>query len=257
MCTPNVYPWFISIGEKYIKKWGMPRTLGDYYADLKDREIAEIVGLVIPENNREMYITELHNILGDNLWEMVKNRSFIHLTSIKKTLGNIFINGSLLFNILDWAWETCVEKRATIEYAVLGELGYINKKYASPLGDVIIHSNLHERLQMMLIKMTIEGRWDFLERNQLPCPCTPENKSVMRVFYPIGKGIPDEDFSEIIKFVGFKDDVDALFSIMAYRILMDKQPQEIELFRKRVSRWYYRCYMKSKLRVMVPTDCLE
>lgn len=257
LCETDVYPWFINIGQLYRKKFGLPVCFCDFYDDPRDKEVVETIALVIPQNNREQYMIELRNILGKHPWEMVKDRSFMHIKDIKRVLGNNAINGPLLFNILDWIWETCVERRATIEYAFLGEMGYIGKRYASPLSDVITFTNLHTQMEMMLVKMVTDGMWDYIERDELPCPLIPGIKKVLSIFYPIRNKVTSDNIFDVIDFIGFECRNDALYSVLAYQKLMKEYPKDVALFEKRSRRWFYKSLMARHLKILIPTNCLE
>lgn len=250
MCGKYVYPWLKSLADENKRKQDFPLFLSDYYSDPKDKEVAEAVALLLPlGENREKYIIELRNILGDSPRDMVEKRAFFHLANRRGILRAPTLNGNYIINALDWTWETCVKDRIPLEYAVLGELGIINRQHTTPMSSVYPESNAVQKMEFILNKMTmIDGLWHFMEIDNLPCPLTAETMRILKVYYPIENGVTCDNINSIIRFFGFERPVDFMFCVWEYEKLRKREKDKISAFELSIGKWYKKGAMKPDIK---------
>lgn len=262
LCSGNIYPWLREVGEKFKAFGAFPLCLSDYYADPMDKQVAEVVGLLVPQTRRDTHIMKLRKILGDSPWEKVRQRNFMELTNNKLTMGFPFLNDSTLFNFLDWIWDVTCEDRVPLEYAILGELDIINRHHKTPLNDVFIHSDIKYRMEMLLVKMTLQdgygtGLWQFLQEEDLPCPLNDEMRKILAIFYPVRGSIKDETIPDVLSFLGYEKRVDFLYSAWGYQYLRRHEKDAVKRFETKFKWWWESMRLRSNLPVNIPLDCLE
>ena len=262
ICSKNVYPWLRDVGMKFKDFAAYPLCLSDYYKRPMDKQVAEVVSLLAPQKGRDKYIMALYRLLGKSPWLKVRRRNFMELSSNKSTLKNPFLKDALIFNLLDWIWEVTCEDKVPLEYAILGELGIIKRHHKTPLKNVIDLSDMRYRLEMVLVKMTLRdgygtGLWKFLQEEDLPCPLTNDVRKVMSVFYPIIRGVNEENAPDILSFMGFEKQVDFLYSAWGYQYLRRHEPEATRAFENRLNKWSKSLYVKVNLGVGIPTDSMQ
>lgn len=262
ICAKNVYPWLREVGEKFKRFGAYPLCLSDYYKDPMDKQVAEMVSLMIPPNNRQKLLIHFFNILGDSLWERVKNRNFMEFAREGWISTAVCLNSSLLFNVLDWIWEACCAERVPPEYVILGEMGIITRHHRTPLEHVLPLQEMRYRLELLLAKMTLRdgfgvGLWEFLPEESIPCPFNSENKKVLSTFYPIQRDMKAGNEPNILSFMGFEKQIDFLYSAWGYQYLKKKEPRATSDFEKKLDKWRRSLLIRQNLRVEIPTDCIE
>ena len=250
MCGKYVYPWLKSLADENKRKQNFPLFLSDYYSDPKDKEVAEAAALLLPlEKNRQKYLIELHNIIGDNPRNMVEKRAFFHLAGKHGILRVPSLNGNALIGVLDWTWETCIRDKIPLEYAILGELGIISRKHATPLADVCPNEDMRLKMELLLCKMTaIDGIWDFMDVENLPCPLTPQTMKILRAYSPIENSVTYDNAHNVINFLGFKKQVDFMFCTWEYESVRKKNKKIIDDFEKKIAKWYKMGLIKSNIK---------
>lgn len=251
LCAKHVYPWLRSLGE-YSKENGIyPLSFSDLYADARDKEIATVIEALIPMSRREMYLMEFRNILGTSLHDKIKRRDFMEFANQDTILGALSLKKSQLFNLLDWIWSVIVADNVSLEYAVLGELGYIRRIHKMPLIDAMDFSDQQFRLEMSLVKMSLRsgygcGLWDYLEEDELPCPINADIQRMLKTYYPI---YPCLSPQEMIEFIGIENPVDTLYVYWGYTWAKKLHTLEMEKFEKKLKRWLDPCKLRYDLPV--------
>lgn len=241
ICQGYIYPWLVGLAGRNRKSGNFPLFLGDFYGSPKDKEVAEAAALLFPlEPGRDNYLMRMRNILGDNPRDMVESRAFVNYGG--KLRMSAFHSESVIFNVLDWIWETCCRDKVPLEYVVLGELGYVRPYHMTPLSAVFPLKDMKIKLELLLNKMSPidgfgTGMWHFLDIGRLPCPMTKDVLKVMKAYFPIENGM-SESPSEIIKFFGFERQCDFLYSVWEYERLRKQQKKEITAQEKMIHRWY-------------------
>ena len=262
LCSKNVYPWLREMGEKFKAFGAYPLCLSDYYTDPMDKQVAETVGLLVPPTRRDSHIMKLRKILGDSPWEKVRQRNFMELAERGRTMGFPFLRDSVLFNFLDWIWDVTCEDRVPLEYAILGELGIINRHHKTPLDSVFIHSDIRYRMEMLLVKMALQdgygaGLWKFLPEEELPCPLDTETRRILALFYPIRGGIKEETLNDVLSFLGYEKRVNFLYSAWGYRYLRRHEKESVKKFETKF-KWLWKTMMlRRDMPVDIPLDCME
>ena len=225
------YPWIMEVGRRYKERGIFPLSLCDYYTTKEDIEIAAIVELLFPYAKREQYILEVRNILGGNLWDMLKTRSFFKFSDVeyedKLILGYPKLSVYRLFNVLDWVWGIMVEKRMPLDFALA-----VQKGKKEELEDVVDYKDFRYRYDMLLMKLATAdgygiGIWDRFKR--LSCPINEPMICVLRQFYPI-ETVTIKNAQAIIRFLGFKRTIDFLYAYWGYERLRKTMPKEIAHF---------------------------
>ena len=246
MCGMEVYPWLRSLGEYARENAIYPLSLCDLYEEPRDKEIAAVIEALMPMSRRDSYVTEFRNMLGASLHDRIERRDFMQFATQDTILGALSLKTSQLFNILDWIWSVKVADKVSLEYAVLGELGYIRKYHKMPLVDAMDFSDQRFRLEMSLVKMTLRdgygcGLWDYLEEDELPCPVNADIKRMLKSYYPIDPGATPQ---EMIEFIGIKKPVDTLYVYWGYTWAKKLHTKTIENLEKRLKRWVKSCEMR-------------
>lgn len=240
LCGRHIYPWLVKLAERNKEQRNFPLFVGDYYDDIKDKEVAEAAALLIPfKDSRDKYLIELHNIIGDSPRKMIENRAFLHLAGKRGILRAPRLSGNAVIRALDWAWETCVRDKIPLEYAILGELGIINRRHTTPADDVFPQKDLKIKMGTLLFKMAaIESLWDFLDIKDIPCPMTPESVRLAKAYYPIEDGVTNANMPDVIKFFGFKNTSDFMFCVWEYESLRKKYKSVMEHFERKIHMSY-------------------
>lgn len=241
ICGKHVYPWFVEIG-KLAKRHGVyPVSFCDYYTSKQDKEIAAIIELLMPEKNRITSLIELRNLLGNDLWSMVEERSFLQFNRQGKLKCGISYYD--ITHAFDWIWFVCVSERIPMEYVIMGELGIIKKRPETDITVSIERNNLNERLYLMLAKMVMKdgwgaGLWNFLKEKNLHVHTTLEMRKVLRALFPIENGLKIMPTDDILRYMGFEKPIDFLYSYWAYRHIEERESQTVKSLEKRIKQWY-------------------
>lgn len=262
ICGKHVYPWLRDVGKKFKEFGAFPISLSDYYSDPMDKQIAEFFSLIIPENNKQKYITILYNQLGHSLWERIKNRDFLAFSDKGLVFGNTRLSRTKVYGLLDWLWEVCCVERVPLEYVVLGELGIVRRYHSAPLKGLVPTSFMTCRLETILAKMTLRdgfgcGLWHFLPEESLPCPLDEETYKVLSIFYPIKNDRSREGASRIFSFMGFDRDIDFLYAAWGYLYIKKRNPEAAAAFEKKLNRWFKDLRIRENLKVELPTSSID
>ena len=225
----RIYKWVKAKGEEYKNKGALPLSLADYYTNPEDVEIAAIVEVAIPdplENTarRLAYITELHNLLGDNPSEFVRSRKFLHELLPKGAMdavlgGTMGIQKSDVFNILDWIWE--VKNTDTPLETAFTDYAFGKRRFGPvpDFGERVNHNVNKAAVQAAMMKLCLadgigKGVWKSVSAEMLPCPMISGLRKFLRHLYPIGL-FKDEESNEIITFIGYDVPCDFVYAYLS------------------------------------------
>ncbi len=260
LCAPHVYTWLRELGDAVRESGAYPISLCDYYADPRDKEVAGVVGLLVPSRRPENYIFELRHILGDSPSAMVESRAFLHLNESRKILDNrgIGVGFSDVFNVLDWIWAVRHKRGLPLEQAIISELGYIKKSHAEPLSLVIPNTDFLNRLRMLLAKMAMKGGygagiWSYLDERVLSLPDTRGIRDVMRRYFPMNKRLRDRNINDIASFMGFDKPINFLYTYWGYGYAVAAFPAEVEALERKIEKSYGSLRIKTPLACDLPT----
>ena len=239
-----VFEWLKEVGARFKERGVFPLSLCDFYTDQKDIEVAGIVDLLVPYNERRIsYILELKKILGVSPWEMVRDRCFIHLglpQNEKRILKSNHITTNTLFNILDWVWKCSVDLNIPLEHIMKGEKKIVRPAHIYPLGDVLNSKGWGYRADMFLAKMCMpdgfgNGMWHIKETD-LDYPLSKNTKKFLSAFFRLRGDTDKEALGRASKMLGVSP-LELLYAEWGYERLREKCPKETErleaLYRKR------------------------
>lgn len=262
ICGRYVYPWLRAVGEKFKAFGAYPLCLSDYYSDPMDKQVAEVVSLVVSPRNRDRHIMHLHSLLGGSPWEKVRSRDFMELSAGDTLFGVSTEKRHMLFNLLDWIWEVSCEDRVPLEYVILGEMGLIKRHHRRPLSSVIDYADMTLRMENVLVKMSLPdgygaGLWHFVSHEDLPCPLDASTRRVLKIFYPLPKGVNGDTLPHVLSFMGFERKVDFIYSAWGYLYLRRHEDEAVRAFEKKLGRWYGSLNVRYDLYADIPTTCIE
>ena len=241
--TP-VFKWLIEIGKRFKERGVFPPSLCDFYTSQRDIEVAGIVELLFPDNERKIsYILETKKILGASPWEMVRKRVFIYLglpQNEKAILKNKNITTNTIFNVLDWVWMCAVNHNIPMEHVVKGERGIVRPAHIYPLSDIINVKNLKCRIDRLLAKMCMpdgfgNGMWHIKEANlEFPLPINKD--CFLSAFFKL-RGDSDKDTLKRAARILEIPILEMMYIEWGYEKIKKKHPQEIKrletLYKKR------------------------
>lgn len=227
-----LYKWLQYKGMEYKEGGVFPLSLTDYYKNPKDIEAAAIIETLIPNplgkaGTRNDYITEIHNLLGDSLSDVIADRRFLNVLPTKASDGLFSMFGVQkkdLFNMLDWIWEVREDKGIPLEYAFGVYAGVIKSSSANYTDIPDIRDRISYKLSPAAIRMSLirlcakdgigKGVWNNITKNDIPCPVTPDVLKLVRSFYPIEK-IGEADVDEVLSYFGFSPICDFVYTFYA------------------------------------------
>lgn len=235
-----VFRWLREIGERFKDRGIFPPSLCDYYTAREDKETAAVAELLIPNTPKRIsYIIELHRILGDSPWKMVKDREFIYLglpQNERNILRNTHMSTSAVFNTLDWIWKCAVDLNIPLEHIMKGEKDIVRPAHMYPLREIIDNKELDYRIDMLLAKMCMpdgygEGLWNIKE-SSLSYPFSKETKTLLSAFFSIRGDGEGEALDRARRFLGVPA-LDMLYIEWGYLYLRRKYPEETQKLERR------------------------
>lgn len=235
----KLYEWLRNEGAEYKASNNIrPISLMDYYTTKEDIEIAAIVETLIPESlslssyKRMLYITELHNIIGDSPARLVRNRNFLHILpskAMESILGDTMgVQKSSLFNLLDWIWDILVKRNMPLELAFGISVGAIrNSNIDVPDITECINAKPNiDSINMCLLRLCTnggvgKGLWSSIDAKDITCPTDAKLIKLVRMFYPLEQ-VRRDSINEILSYIGFETPCEFVYSYWALYDRMDK-----------------------------------
>lgn len=235
-----VFRWLREIGNRFKDRGIFPPSLCDYYTAREDKETAAVVELLIPNTPKRIsYTIELHKILGNSPWKMVRDRDFIYLglpQNDRSILKNMHITASLIFNVLDWIWKCAVDLNIPLEHIMKGEKGIVRPAHMYPLREIIDNREMDYRVDMLMAKMCMpdgygEGLWNIKE-DSLSYPFSKETKTFLSAFFSIRGDKEQEALKRAIRLLDVPV-LDMLYIEWGYMHLRRKYPEDTERMERR------------------------
>lgn len=247
-----VRPWLKELAEKYKARGEFPlmpiQILPSYYTDVRDREIAAYVALLIPETENVLKnIGEFRLMLGESPWEWFKNRGFVRLGIGKvqdKRTGGVF--NWKIAKLMDRLWGEGCGNATTY-----GTFGQAIKKFAErhrcSYFDVLTYlvedcgvGYYEYKLRLFLmILMSADGigigLWG-VDPSGLKCPHTNDLRTFLSTWWPDFRRFGSMD--DAIHEFGFERDCDFFYCYLAYKELQKRNPKVCSEFATTYIRWY-------------------
>ena len=247
-----VRPWLKELADKYKAKGEFPlmpiQILPSYYTDVRDKEIAAFVALLIPETENVLKnIGEFRLMLGESPWEWFKNRGFVRLGIGKvqdKRTGWVF--NWKIAKLLDRLWEECCGKTTTHN-----TVGQAIKKFAErhrcSYFDVLTYlledcgvGNYEYKLRLLLLILSTAdgfglGLWS-VDPSELKSPLTTDLRTFVSTWFPDYRRFGSLD--DAIHEFGFERDCDFFYAWLGYKELQKRNPKACSEFVTTYIRWY-------------------
>ncbi len=229
--------------------------MSDYYKEKKDIEVAAFLGLIIPlkTESRAQYVMELRYIIGDSPWDYLRNREFANLMLGKGLFVPNGISSTEFLRLLNVLWDIAISKQIPLEYVGLSASGY--KRCSEGAYQVLscIGSEAKAKMKAMTAILTLKdgmgrGIWASLQQEDISCPITRDMRNVLRVFYPLS--LNNESTDDVIRFLGFENPSEYIYSYLGYSSLRSAFPREIkhyeDLLRSRFSQTSRFAYLDNR-----------
>ena len=258
-----VRPWLKELAERYKEKGEFPlipmSVLPSYYDDIRDKEIAAYVALLIPETENVLKnIGELRQMLGESPWEWFKSRGFVRLGIGKvqdKRTGGVF--NWKIAALLNRLWEHIENSPHSIllsgvkpkfKYlAIEALIERASKEIHCSYFDVLTYlvedccvGNYDYKLRLLLMIAAVSdgfglGLWS-VDPSELKSPLTTDLRTFLATFFSDYKRYGNSD--DAIHLFGFERDCDFFYAYLAYKELQKRNPKVCSEFATTYIRWY-------------------
>lgn len=248
-----VRPWLKELAEKYKAKGEFPlmpiQILPSYYTDVRDREIAAFVALLIPETENVLKnIGEFRQMLGESPWEWFKNRGFVRLgigrVQDKRTGGVFNWKIAKMFSRLwDEHFAKTTKAASSIGQTIrliadiercsyFGVLTYLVEDCG--VGDYFYKLRL-----LLMIAATSDGfglgLWS-VDPSELKSPLTTDLRTFVSTWFPDYRRFGSID--DAIHEFGLDRDCDFFYCYLGYKELQKRNPKVCSEFATTYLRWY-------------------
>lgn len=253
--------WLQALADKVKERgeFGIHKfMLADYYQQLKDKELALFVSLIVSENGDILQqVGHLRELLGDSPTNMYNSRSFVRFGIGKNRDKRI--NGSQqpmwkLANVLSRVWDiehptvgghapTVWKDYTDFESEVLQTMRTTRTNafgalthFLSDIGVGQFYWNLNF-LALRLFRcdglgMSLWGRGD----EELLCPWNSELTLFLKTWFPDYRRVGTPEFC--VKQFELRDDVDFFYAWLGYKELQKKKPKECSKLATTYHNWY-------------------
>lgn len=253
--------WLQALSDKVKERgeFGIHKfMLADYYQQLKDKELALFVSLIVSENGDILQqVGHLRELLGDSPTNMYNSRSFVRFGTGKNRDKRI--NGSQqpmwkLANVLSRVWDiehptvgghapTVWKDYTDFESEVLQTMRTTRTNafgalthFLSDIGVGQFYWNLNF-LALRLFRcdglgMSLWGRGD----EELLCPWNSELTLFLKTWFPDYRRVGTPEFC--VKQFELRDDVDFFYAWLGYKELQKKKPKECSKLATTYHNWY-------------------
>ena len=258
-----VRPWLKELAERYKEKGEFPlipmSVLPSYYDDIRDKEIAAYVALLIPETENVLKnIGEFRQMLGESPWEWFKSRGFVRLGIGKvqdKRTGGVF--NWKIANLLNRLWEH-IEKsphsillnriKPKFKYlAVESLIEWASKENYCSHFDVLTYmledccvGNYFYKVRLFLQVLACSDGFSLdlwsVDPSELKCPLVKGFRQFLQTWFPDYRRYGSMD--DAIHLFGFERDCDFLYAYLAYKELQTRSPKVCSMFSTTYLRWY-------------------
>lgn len=247
-----VRPWLRELADKYKAKGEFPlmpiQILPSYYTDVRDKEIAAFVALLIPETENVLKnIGEFRQMLGESPWEWFRNRGFVRLGIGKvqdKRTGGVF--NWKIAKLMDRLWEECCGKNT--KHTTIGQTikKFAERQRCSYFGvltylveDCGVGNYEHKLRLFLLILSTADGfglgLWS-VDPSELKSPLTTDLRTFVSTWFPDYRRFGSID--DAIHEFGLDRDCDFFYCYLAYKELQKRNPKVCSEFATTYIRWY-------------------
>lgn len=254
-------PWLAQISQKYKEEQNFPLypmvILPSYYTDIRDKEIAAFVSLLIPEtDNIVKNVGEIRDLLGQNPFEWFRNRGFVSLgTGSKQNKRTGGVENWKIAKLLDRLWEQCEittnESPMGETYCFMRPIGFQVEAIADAqrcsyfdvltylLEDCCVGNYFYKLRLLLLVLGTSDGfglgLWA-VSPDELKSPLTHDLRTFLQTWFPDYRrfGTIDEAIHEF----GLERDCDFFYCWLAYKELQKKSPKVCGNYATLYQRWY-------------------
>lgn len=248
-----VRSWLKELAEKYKAKGEFPlmpiQILPSYYTDVRDKEIAAFVALLIPETENVLKnIGEFRQMLGENPWEWFKNRGFVRLGIGKvqdKRTGGVF--NWKIAKMFSRLWDEHFAKTTKAASSIGQTIRLIADIERCSYFGVLTYlvedcgvGNYEYKLRLfLLILSTSDGfglsLWS-VDPSELKSPLTSDLRTFVSTWFPDYRRFGSID--DAIHEFGLDRDCDFFYAWLGYKELQKRNPKACSEFATTYLKWY-------------------
>ena len=245
-------PWLIEQVQRYKEEKDFPlfpmSILPSYFSDIRDKEIAAFVSLLIPETDNVIKnIGEFRKMLGENPFVWFRNRGFVSLgTGAKQNKRTGGVENWKIAKLLDRLWDECRGKTTTNNTVseVIAEIAQTERcSYYDALTWMVEDCSVGNYFYKLRLLLLVLGTSDGFGMNlwavspaELKCPLTHDLRTFLSTWFPDYRRFGSID--EAIHEFGFERDCDFFYAWLAYRDLQKKSPKVCSEYATLYQRWY-------------------
>lgn len=248
-----VRPWLKELAEKYKAKGEFPlipiQILPSYYTDVRDKEIAAFVALLIPETENVLKnIGEFRQMLGESPWEWFRNRGFVRLGIGRvqdKRTGGVF--NWKIAKLMDRLWEEHFAKTTKAASSIGQTIRLIADIERCSYFDVLTYlvedcgvGDYFYKLRLLLMTAATSDGFGLslwgVDPSELKCPLTTDLRTFVSTWFPDYRRFGSID--DAIHEFGFEMDCDFFYAWLGYKELQKRNPKACSEFATTYLRWY-------------------
>ena len=254
MASEVLIPWLHKIAYNYKSRNGTHMNgmslLPQYYNDVRDKEIAALVGILVTDKDVVGQVLALKNLLGESPWDWFRNRGFVEYgtgLAMKKKIygmkGPKYISVSTLSSALYDASE---------EYFQISRDGsgmmnfFLSESRGTTLHSVLsrlfscIPSIDENKLRWLRIALEdyVWGDSELLAGWDRRCPITKEVTECIRIMFP--ENYDYGPWDDCIRLFGFDDESDFFYACKAFKELSKTNPLGYRKMSCLIPRWYWK-----------------
>lgn len=225
--------WMKELKDKFLSLNDfdvMPHILADYYADLRDKEIALLASLLITTGEPCIRrVMRFHKLLGDHPWEWFKNRQF---SNMKEVVIGERLN---IFSFFDAWWCECFKYQTC--NSIKECLFKCSEKYRKqPLDMMVSICEKNRRLSRVRFALILlvcsdaeglgQGLWG-IPRDLVRIPIVGKLTSFLQTWIPDYKRYSVSDGCPALFDM---DSIDFYYCYLAYERLKHMRPKECSAY---------------------------
>ena len=217
--------WMKELKDVYLARgdFGIrPEILADYYNDIRDKEIALLVSVMLPmtENTLDA-VTRFHSLIGEHPWEWFKERRF----SVENQYT--FVEKCRIIPFLNEWWREMFKDN---DYASLGEcVKNVSERDGISYLDMMIRTKKVSMLRLATVLLVFsrcdgfgQGLWN-IDREDIKIPVRSVLITFLQTWFPDCTKYGELD--ECIELFGM-DSIDFFYCYLAYEELKKFRPKE-------------------------------
>ena len=245
--------WLKELAVRYKRMGEFPMLplliLPSYYDDVRDKEVAAFVALLMKEDGEYADIQAMRCLLGDSPWQWFKEREFVSLSvgdTQRERTGGV-VNWKIA-KLMSRLWEELESMcGAVVDDGLFAIVGGIARLSRCTCFDALTYlvtdcgvGNYFYKLRLLLMVLGTSdgfgvGVWD-VEQQSLGCPLADGLRRFIETWFPDYRRVGNMD--DAIRLFGFEEECDFLYAYLGYRELQRSNPTGCSLYATRYHSWY-------------------